>query len=116
MWRLPIAVLALVLTGCGAERCRNDIARRIASPDRSHDAVYFRHDCGDGASSGVAIIPHGADLPDLPTTVLTLSEPVDVAITWSSPTQVVLRFPATAKVVGRQDRSQDGVDVRFDTR
>jgi len=115
-----LAALALsgALAACGAPRCRNTVAHRVASPDGQHDAVVYHRDCGagDGASSGVAILPHDADLPDLPTTVLTLSQPVDVTATWASPTELRLAYPRSATVIGRMATSPDGVALRFQPR
>ncbi len=112
-----LALLAL-LAGCAAPRCRNTVAHRVASPDGQHDVVVFHRDCGqgDGASSGVAILPHDADLPDLPTTVLTLSQPVDVTAAWASPTVVRLTYPASATVVGKMAMSPEGVALEFQPR
>ena len=115
-----LALLALsgTLAACAAPRCKNTVAHRVASPDGQYDAVVYHRDCGagDGASSGVAILPHDADLPDLPTTVLTLSQPVDVTATWVSPTELRLTYPRGATLIGRMATSPDGVALRFQPR
>ncbi len=114
----PLLVLLALLAGCAAPRCKNTVAHRVASPDGQHDAVVYQRDCGqgEGASAGVAIIPHDADLPDLPTTVLTLSQPVDVTAAWTSATLLRLSYPASATVVGRMPTSPDGIAVQFQPR
>lgn len=111
-----LLVAALALTACGAPRCRNRIDRRVPSPDASRDAVLYDRDCGEGPSTAVAVIPHAADLPDLPTNVLGLSRATAVTANWASATELHLAYPATATVIGRMDRTSDGVSVRFDPR
>ncbi len=114
----PALGLLALLAGCAAPRCRNTVARRVASPDGQHDAVVYQRDCGqgDGASGGVAIVPHGADLPDLPTAVLTLSQPVPVTAAWASATTLRLGYPAGATVTGRMPTSPDGITVELQPR
>ncbi len=111
-------VLALLLAGCAAPRCRNTVARRVPSPGGQFDAIVYQRDCGrgEGASTGVAVLPRGADLPDLPTSVLTIAQPVDVAATWTAASELRLDYPASATVVGRMALSPDGVKLRFPSR
>ncbi len=108
--------LAGALAGCAAPGCRNTIAARVPSPDGASDAVVFQRDCGGsaGASTGVAIVPHEADLPDMPTPVLTLAQPVRVTAAWASPAELRLAYPGGATVVGKMSRSPEGVSVRLD--
>ncbi len=115
---VPVLGLLVILAGCAAPRCTNTVARRVAAPDGQHDAVVYQRDCGrgEGASSGVAILPHGADLPDVPTTVLTLSQPVIVTAAWASPTALRLSYPASATVTGRMPVSPDGITLEFQPR
>ncbi len=110
--------LALLLAGCAAPRCRNTVARRVPSPGGQFDAIVYQRDCGrgEGASTEVAVLPGGADLPDLPTSVLTLAQPENVTATWTGPSELRLDFPARATVVGRMALSPDGVRVRFQPR
>ncbi len=107
--------LALLLAGCAAPRCRNTVARRVPSPGGQFDAIVYQRDCGrgEGASTEVAVLPHGADLPDLPTSVLTLAQPVDVAVTWTAAGELRLDYPARATLVGRMALSPDGVKLWF---
>ena len=114
---LAVAVVAL-LGGCAAPGCRNTVAHRVASPDLQNDAVVYQRDCGghDGASSGVAIITHDGDLPDVPTSVLTLAQPVDVTATWTSATELRLAYPASATVIGKMATSPEGVRLRLEPR
>lgn len=116
MKRAAPAVLLLVLLGaCAAPRCRNVAVQRVAGPAGSPDAVVFHRNCGDGASTEVAILPHEADLPDVPTSVLTLSDSVAVGARWTAPAALELSYPAASKVVVRVDRS-DGIAVAYATR
>ncbi len=114
----PALALLGLLAGCAAPRCKNTVAHRTPSPDGQHDAVVYQRDCGrgEGASSGVAILPHGADLPDLPTTVLALSQPVDVSVAWASAAVLRLSYPAGATVIGRMPVSPDGIRIEFQPR
>ncbi len=114
----PALALFALLAGCAAPRCTNTVAQRSASPDGQHDAVVYQRACGpgEGASSGVAIVPHGADLPDLPTTVLTIAQPVTVTAAWPSATVLRLGYPASATVIGRMASSPDGITVEFQPR
>ncbi len=114
----PALALCIALAACAAPRCKNTVAQRVVAPDGQHDAVVYHRDCGrgEGASSGVAILPHAADLPDLPTTVLTLSPPVDVGVRWTSPTALRLSYPASATVIGRMPASPDGITLDFQPR
>ncbi len=118
MIRTPVVALLLLAAGCAAPRCRNQVAGRVAAPGGGQDAVVYHRDCGagGGASTEVAIIPHDADLPDVPTNVLTLADSVGVEATWSSADSLVLAYPAATKVVGRLGRSPEGVTVAFRTR
>ena len=111
-------LLSAALAGCAAQRCTNAVAQRVPAPDGQYDAVVFQRDCGpaDGSSVAVAVLPHGADLPDLPTTVLALAQPVHVTATWTSPTRLRLSYPRSATVVGRMPTSPDGVAVEFQPR
>ena len=113
-----LAGVALVLAGCAAPGCRNTITARVPSPDGQSDAVVFQRDCGarDGASAGVAIVPHDADLPDVPTAVLSLAQAVAVRATWASASELRLAYPATATVVGKMASSPEGVSVRLEPR
>ena len=115
---LAALALATLLASCAAPACRNAIARRVPSPDSQSDAVVFQRDCGGqaGASTDVAIVPHDADLPDMPTPVLTLGQSVSVTATWSSASELVLAYPASASVVGKMARSPEGVSVRLEPR
>ncbi len=115
---LALTAAVAVLAGCGAPTCKNSIIHRVPSPDGQSDAVVFQRDCGgrEGASSGVAVIPHDADLPDMPTTVLSLAQPVDVAASWSSASELRLAFPRSAQVVGKMASSPEGVSVRLEPR
>ncbi len=114
----PALALLGLLAGCAAPRCKNTVAHRTPSPDGQHDAVVYQRDCGrgEGASAGVAILPHGADLPDLPTTVLALSQPVDVSVAWASAAVLRLSYPASATVIGRMPLSPDGISIEFQPR
>ena len=108
-------VAALALCAC-APRCRNQVVRRIPGPDGTLDAVLYYRSCGaaDDTSTAVAVIPHDADLPDLPTNVLGLSRRADVSASWTGTAGLRLVYPHSAGVVGRMDRSIDGVTVQFD--
>ncbi len=118
MIRARLVALLLLAAGCAAPRCRNQVAGRVPAPDGSQDAVIYHRDCGAGAgaSTEVGLIPHGADLPDVPTNVLTLADSVAVQATWSGAGSLVLTYPAAARVVGRLERSPEGTAVAFRTR
>ncbi len=117
MIRAFAAACLLLAAACAAPRCRNEVVRRVPAPDGSQDAVVYHRDCGDGqgASTEVALIPHDADLPDLPTNVLTLADSVPVEAAWSGADSVLLTYPAPAKVVARLERSPDGTTGAFRT-
>lgn len=110
--------LVLLLAGCAAPRCRNTVVQRVPSPGEQFDAIVYRRDCGrgEGASTNVAVLLRGADLPDLPTSVLTLSQPVTVRAAWATANELLLDYPAAATVVGRMAVSPDGVTLRFQPR
>ncbi len=118
MLRSPLALVAALALGACAPRCRNEVVRRVPAPDGTRDAVLYHRSCGaaDDTSSAVAVIPHDADLPDLPTNVLGLSRRVDVTPSWTAPAELRLVYPQAAGVIGRIDRTAEGVTVRFDPR
>lgn len=111
----PAAVLALLLGACVAPRCRNAVTQRVAAPGGQYVAVIYHRSCGadQGASSEVAVLPRDADLPDVPTSVLTLGDSVPIAARWKSPGELALSYPADARVVVRVARSADGVAVVY---
>jgi hypothetical protein len=112
----PLLPLLLVLGACAAPRCRNQVAQRVPAPDGVHDVVVYHTDCGaqDGASTQVAILPHDATLPDLPTNVLSLSRPVAVRARWAAADRLLLAYPADVRVVTRLATSPEGIAVSFE--
>ncbi len=116
MTRVPAAVALLVLlAACEAPRCQSSVSQRVPAPDGAHDAVVYHRSCaaGEGSNTEVAVLPHGADLPDVPTTVLTLSDSVAVAAHWASASDLALSYPANAHVIARVNRSSEGVAVVY---
>lgn len=109
------ACAAPLLAGCAAPRCQNAVAQRVAAPGGEHDAVVYHRSCGrnEGASTEVAVLPHGADLPDVPTSVLTLADSTSVAARWTTPAELAVSYPASARVVVKVDRSSEGVAVVY---
>lgn len=112
----PLAFM-LLLGACAAPRCRSTVTQRVVSPDGAHDAVVYHRSCGRGAGSSteVTVLPHDADLPDLPTGVLTLSDSVGVATRWTSASELAVSYPASAHVVLSVNRSSEGVAIVYAT-
>jgi hypothetical protein len=117
MTRAAALASILLLGACAAPRCRNTVVQRVVAPDGAHDAVVYHRSCGrgTGASTEVAVLPHEADLPDLPTSVLTLSDLVGIGARWTSPSELAVSYPENARVVASVNRSSEGVAVVYAT-
>ncbi len=116
MTRVPAAIALLVLlAACEAPRCQSSVSQRVPAPDGAHDAVVYHRSCGagEGSNTEVAVLPHGADLPDVPTSVLTLADSTNVAARWTTPAELAVSYPASARVVVKVDRSSEGVAVVY---
>ncbi len=116
MNRVALALATSLLVGaCAAPRCQNAVRQRLASPDGAHDAIVYQRSCGrgEGASTELAILPHDADLPDVPTSVLTLADSVAVAARWTSPSALAVSYPASAHVVVSVNHSSEGVAIVY---
>lgn len=118
--RVCIFALAVCLIGC-VDPCENRVLWEVAGPSENRAAIVFERSCGatTGVSRQVSVVKgfgkrgksagnvfaadsdHGA-VPDMAVTVR-----------WTAPDQLVIRYPAQARVF-RQESRVDGVRIAYE--
>src|SRR5215471_21743463 len=106
--RVAIAALSVALNGC-LDPCGNEIKIESVSPDGAKRAVVFERSCGATTpfSTHVSVLNAGEALPGSAGNVFDADgnhgavKDVIVTVRWVSTRQLVLRYPAGARVFVR---------------
>ena len=115
--QMIVASNALIVTGlqgCIADSCDNDVSQSVRSPSGGHDAVVFYRDCGatTGFSTQLSIIRAGSRLPSAPGNTLVLDDTIEVALTWTDESELVVAYSAPSTPFKRE-KLVSGVRVRY---
>ncbi|MFC3816760.1 hypothetical protein [Lysobacter sp. GCM10012299] len=105
---LFVAALAIVVTGCG-DMCRNDQVTVVPSPSGKTRAIVFHRNCGPTTerNTQVAVLPHSAQLANIPGNALILGGDVPLKVRWDSDTTVTVSGLGSARVFKQQDNAAD---------
>lgn len=108
-----LASFSLLLCGCFADMCGNDMRQTVPSPSGRLNAVVFSRDCGatTGFSTQVSIIPAGSALPNEAGNTFVISGTADLAIQWQ--TDSALSIQGAGGTVFKQEAQVNGVAVRY---
>lgn len=102
---VPLAALVLSLSGC-LDPCENAVRTELVSPDQTKRVVVFERSCGATTpfSTRMSVLDRGAALPHSAGNVFDADsdhgavKDVKVTVQWLSPQQLVIRYPARARV------------------
>ena len=119
--RFGAAALALSLIGC-LDPCGNAIRSEVASPDGKKRAVVFERSCGATTpfSAHVSVLDRGEKLPQSSGNVFDADgdhgavRDVTVTVFWTSRNELLLRYPAAARVYVRNEQV-NGVAIKYET-
>lgn len=96
-------VVSALVSGCAM--CKNEEVERVPSPNRRHDAVVFRRDCGatTGFSMHMSILSHGGAPPAGGGNALTIDSNHGLAsdlvrVSWDSTDTIRVMFDKRARV------------------
>ena len=115
---LPIiGLVAILMSGCDDDLCRNQITREFGSPGGTDRAVVFERDCGatTNFSTQVSIMPTRNKLANKPGNIFAADGdvPLDshgamsVVVVWKNEHQVEVTYPAGARVYLQRPQFDD---------
>ena len=120
--RAGISLVALsVWLVARADPCENRVLSELAAPSRNARAVVFERSCGatTGFSAQVSILNASDALPESPGNIFDAdsdkgaAKDMTVTVQWAAPHQLVVRYPARARVF-RKETQANGVAVTYE--
>ena len=111
--RTLTAFVSLLLAGCFADPCGNEVRQTVTSPSGNLAAVLFTRDCGatTGFSTQVSIVAAGRSLPNEPGNTFVTGGKVELSLQWQ--TDSALRILGSGQPVFKQETQVSGVMVKY---
>jgi hypothetical protein len=115
-----LVALSLWLSACGGI-CENTIISELSSPGTGKKSVVFERSCGatTGFSTHVSVLNTGEALPQSAGNAFDADsdhgavKEMNVTVRWAAPDQLVIRYPARARVFKNESRA-NGVAVAYE--
>jgi hypothetical protein len=115
------AFMLVMLSSSCDSGCRNTLLQRALSPGGEWEAVAYVRGCGATTrpTANVSLLRAGEPVPDAPGNLVRIDEPAvmaeepgDIALGWSAPDTLLVRFRANRTAVRKATELQ-GVTVRY---
>jgi hypothetical protein len=119
--RIPVVAVAVWFIAC-ADPCENRVLSEVPAPRSNNVAIVFERSCGatTGFSTHVSILREFGEPWKSAGNVFTADsdhgavKDMIVTVRWLRPDQIVIRYPAQARVFKREAWA-NGVEVAYET-
>jgi hypothetical protein len=117
---IPLVVLSVCLVAC-ADPCENRTLSELTAPSGNKRALVFERSCGatTGFSTHVSVLNASDPVPKSAGNTFNAdsdhgaAKDMTVTVRWAAPDQLVVRYPARARIFRRESQAT-GVAVAYE--